>query len=205
MRTFRIAAAGLAAMLVAAAGTADAQTRVGAKVGINLAEQSLGTDFGSVSTDGRTGVVAGAFVHHPIGAPFFVRPEVLYSSKGWSFEDASVKLDYLEIPILFGAAFPLENSAIRPMVFAGPEIGIKLSCDAEGEDCGDGYKSVDFGIVFGGGILWELASFAVFLDGRYALGLTDVLDTGDVVELEDVSAKNRAWQFTAGVGFPVGG
>ena len=81
MRTFRIAAAGLAAMLVASAGTADAQTRVGAKVGINLAEQSLGTDFGSVSTDGRTGVVAGAFVHRPIGAPFFVRPEVLCSER----------------------------------------------------------------------------------------------------------------------------
>ena len=205
MTTSRIAAAGIAALLFASAAPADAQTRVGAKAGINLAEQSLGTDFGSVSADSRTGIVAGGFLHYPLGAPFYLQPEVLYSSKGWSFDDASLKLDYLEIPVLFGAAFPLENSAIRPTVFAGPEIGIQLSCDAEGEDCGDGYKSLDFGLVFGGGVIWGLASFDLFLDGRYALGLTDVLDTGDVVELGDVSAKNRAWQFTAGIGFPVGG
>ncbi len=205
MRTLRIAAAGVAAMSLVSTAPARAQLHVGPRIGINLAEQSLGTDFGSVSADSRTGILAGAFANYPLGAPFYLQPEVLYSSKGWSFADASVKLDYLEIPVLFGAAFPLENSAIRPTVFAGPEIGIQLSCDAEGEDCGDGYKSLDLGIVFGGGIIWGLASFDLFLDGRYALGLTDVLDTGDVVDLEDVSAKNRAWQFSAGIGFPIGG
>jgi hypothetical protein len=106
--------------------------------------------------------------------------------------------------VLFGAAFPLSNSALKPMVFAGPALGINLSCDDDGFDCGDEIKSTDFSLVFGGRIEYALSSITLYLDGRYNLGLTDVVDVEET-ELFDLSAKNRTWQFMAGVGFPVGG
>ena len=41
----------------------------------------------------------------------------------------------------------------------------------------------------------------LILDGRYDLGLMNIDDS----EFESGSAKNRAWQFMARAGFPVGG
>lgn len=196
-----------ALLLVAAMFTpteTSAQTVIGAKAGLSMAEQSFSGEGVSVSLDSRTGFVGGVFAQFGLGSPWFIQPEVLYSSKGFGAESETLSLNYVEIPVLFGAAFPLSNSALKPMVFAGPSVGFALSCDAEGEDCGDIYKSVDFGLVFGAGIQYALDNISLFLDGRYDMGLTNVLD--DITEIDvDVSVKNRAWQFMAGVGFPVGG
>ena len=62
-------------------------------------------------------------------------------------------------------------------------------------------QQVDFGVVFGAAVAFPLGSVQLIIDGRYDLGLTNVNDT----EGDDESLKNRAWQFMAGVGFPVGG
>jgi hypothetical protein len=204
MKTLRFGFALLIATAMFAPEQASAQTVIGAKAGLSIAKQSFSVDGASVSPDSRTSFVGGAFAQFGIGSPWFIQPEVLYSSKGFELESESLSLNYVEVPILVGAAFPLSNSALKPMVFAGPSIGFKLSCDAEGEDCGDLYKSVDFGLVFGAGIQYALDNISLFLDGRYDMGLTNVLD--DITEIDvDVSVKNRAWQFMAGVGFPVGG
>jgi hypothetical protein len=205
MKTLRF---GFALLLVASMFSppeASAQTIIGAKAGINIANVTFSTSGVSASADSRTAFVGGAFAQFGLGSPWFIQPEVLYSSKGTKEGDVSLKVDYLEVPVLIGAAFPLSNSALKPMVFAGPSVGFKLSCDEGGFDCSDGVKSVDFGVVFGGGLEYALSSVVLFLDGRYNLGLTDVVDTEEIVEEFDISAKNRTWQFMAGLGFPVGG
>ena len=182
----------------------SAQTTIGAKAGINLANVTFSSGGVSASADSRTGFVGGAFAQFGLGSPLFIRPEVLYSSKGSEssddFETFTLALDYLEVPVLIGAAFPLENSALKPQVFAGPAVGFLLSCDSGGTDCKDEAKSVDFGLVFGGGLEFALENLSLYFDGRYNLGLTNLDDSGE----EDFSAKNRVWQFMAGVGFPVG-
>jgi hypothetical protein len=182
---------------------ASAQTVIGVKAGLNIANVTFSGDGVSASADSRTAFVGGAFAQFGIGSPWFIQPEVLYSSKGSKSDDETLAVDYLEIPVLFGAAFPLSNSSLKPMVFAGPAVGFKLSCDDAGFDCGDEVESLDFSVVFGGGIQYALSSVNLYLDGRYNLGLTDV--AGDDEGGFDISAKNRTWQFMAGVGFPIGG
>jgi len=204
MRTLRFCVALFLAAAVLAPTDTSAQTVIGAKAGINIANITFSGDGASLSADSRTGFVGGLFARFGIGSPFFIQPEVLYSSKGSKSDEATLAVDYLEIPVLFGAAFPLNESALKPMVFAGPAVGINLSCDDDGFDCGDETKSTDFSLVFGAGIEYALSSVTLYLDGRYNLGLTNVVDT-DEIEVIDLSAKNRTWQFMAGVGFPVGG
>ena len=184
----------------------SAQTIIGAKAGINIANVTFSAEGVSASADSKTGFVGGAFAQFGIGSPFFIQPEVLYSSKGTKEDDLSLSANYLEIPLLIGAAFPLSNSALKPMVFAGPSVGFVLSCDEEGYDCKDEIKSTDFSLVFGGGLEYALSSVVLFLDGRCSLGLSNVaeFEEDEIVDL-DISAKNRTWQVMAGVGFPVGG
>jgi hypothetical protein len=59
---------------------------------------------------------------------------------------------------------------------------------------------VDFGLVFGAGVAFPLGSVQLIIDGRYDLGLSDIND----YEGDTESIKNKAWQFMAGVGFPIG-
>ena len=205
MRTLRFC---LALVLVAAMFTpteTSAQTIIGAKAGINIANVTFSGEGVSASADSKTGFVGGAFAQFGIGSPFFIQPEVLYSQKGTKEDDVSLAADYLEIPVLFGAAFPLSNSALKPMVFAGPAVGFVLSCDEDGFDCKDEIKSTDFSLVFGAGLEYALSRVVLFFDGRYNLGLTNVSEIEEVIGEFDISAKNRTWQFMAGVGFPVGG
>jgi hypothetical protein len=205
MKTLRFCFALLLVASMFSPPEASAQTIIGAKAGINIANVTFSGDGVSASADSRTAFVGGAFAQFGIGSPWFIQPEVLYSSKGSKSDDVALKVDYLEVPVLLGAAFPLSNSALKPMVFAGPSVGFKLSCDEAGFDCSDEVKSVDFALVFGGGIQYALSSVVLFLDGRYNLGLTNVAEVEEIVEEFDFSAKNRTWQFMAGVGFPVGG
>ena len=130
---------------------------------------------------------------------------MLYSSKGAKSGSFTTSLSYLEVPILFGAAFPIDGSDFKPMVFAGPSVGLNLSCDDEGFDCKDSVNTLDFGLAIGAGFQYALESITLFLDGRYTFGLTNAAD--DLIFVgtnEDVTAKNKAWQFMAGVGFPIG-
>jgi hypothetical protein len=189
---------------------------LGFKGGINIAKQDLNVSGLTLNLDSRTGFVGGAFATIGLGTTLFLQPEALYSSKGFKIDvseiidgdvEASVKLDYLEIPVLIGARFDIADSPLRPSIYAGPSIGFKLSCNASGsvegvtetDDCGDDFESVDFGLDFGASLAFELSSFDLILDGRYALGLTNAAKdaTGDD------SLKNRAWQFMVGFGFPL--
>lgn len=200
MKTLRFC---FALLLVAAMFTpseSSAQTVIGAKAGIASSEVSFSSEGISVSADSRTGFVGGVFANLGLGEMWFIQPEVLYAAKGASFEGETLAVDYLEVPVLFGAAFPISNSAFKPMLFAGPSVAFKLSCDDSGFDCSDDVKAVDFGLVFGGGIQYALESLTLFFDARYDLGLTDVNDD----ETELIEAKNRSWQFMAGLGFPLG-
>jgi hypothetical protein len=224
MRTLRYGLALFAAAAIGFPSQLAAQTTLGVKGGVNIASLSTADfggfipDFGTVTGDldgTRTGLVVGGFASFSLGEMFFLQPEVLYSQKGGRGEitlegtpvDWGFDIDYLSVPVLLGVAFPLESSTVEPRLFAGPEVNFEIGCSivaefagvSASEDCGDITESVDFGLVFGAGIAFGLDSFDLLLDARYGLGLTDI-GSGD-----GQSLKNRAWQFMAGVGFPIGG
>jgi hypothetical protein len=185
---------------------------IGAKGGLNIA--NIDTDEPDFDSSTRTGIVAGAFVSFGLTDMFYLQPEVLFSQKGFSQEesgaDLTAELDYFQIPVLLKAVFPIEDSPIRPGVYAGGAISFESSCEVSGEmdgvsvsaDCDAGdleleREKTDFGVVFGAEVQYDAGSFTILLDGRYDLGLRD-LDKD-----EELSTKSRTWSFMAGVGFPL--
>jgi hypothetical protein len=195
---------------------------LGLKAGVNFA--SISTDdfatfdpeFGLVTgdfDDSRTGLALGGFATFSFGKYFFVQPELFYSQMGGRGElraqtlvlDWGFNFDYLSIPLLLGVAFPLENSSLEPRVFVGPEVNFEVNCSGfvealgrkEGGDCDNiGKKTTDFGMVFGAGLGFGFAAVDLILDGRYYIGLTNL-------EEETGQINNRAWQFAAGIAFPL--
>lgn len=194
------------------AGQAAAQdVSVGVKGGINISDMDVSGDAVDIATDTKTGFIAGGWLNVGIGDYFGIQPEFLYSQKG--FEDADVadakaKLDYFEVPVLFQLMIPVENSPVRPMLYAGPAISFEATCEVEeGEtttDCADlaepiETKSTDFGAVFGAGLGFDVGQALVTIEGRYNLGLADINDVAD----DTTELKNRAFSIMAGVGFQV--
>ena len=203
----------MAALVLGGAVVQDAsaqQNLLGVKAGYVMADVSV-DDF---DTDSRSGIGFGAFLQVPIGGSLSVQPEALYLPKGFKTEDLGIEFEakaaYLQVPILVQYHFQTGGN-VAPRLFAGPSIAFELSCDIEAtdgvvsaEDSCDSEefefstKSADFGLVFGAGVDLPLGSMVLTLDGRYDLGVTNILDEGE----EEV--QNRAWEFFAGLGFPMG-
>lgn len=205
-----------AALLIAAPLQLQAQTTIGVKGGLNVADVSTNIPDIEDIKESKTGFVGGAYVNLPLGSTFAVQPEVLYSQQGFKGTDtgleAEFKVNYFQIPVLLKAQFP--NGTIRPAVYAGPVVSFESSCklglsdgsasadfdcDSEEADVGD-RSTTDFGAAFGANLDWFVGPVVVTVDGRYLLGLTNVNDDPDA---PDESVKNRVWQFTAGVGLPL--
>lgn len=213
-KTLRIAAAALALTVLPTtllAQDGGVGLDLGIKAGVNLA---------TLSTDGetpgrRTGFIGGA--HLTISLPdskFYFQPELLYSMKGFSEsvngETGTLALDYVDIPLLVGLRFDTGGS-VTPRVFLGPQASINTSCKLKGDQDGESASidcdseligeflvanSVLFDLLFGAGLDLAMGKVDVVFDARYDLGLTDALDLA--------SSKMSAWQFLAGVAFPLG-
>lgn len=171
----------------------DTDVWVGVKGGPSLVNLT-GEDVFNNSTD--EGVTAGAFARYPLTAMFSLQPEVLFAMKGAEFAvgdiEAEQTTNYLEIPILFRAAWSNE-SKFEPAVFVGPALGILLSnkiTDGAEIDLEDGSKSVDVGIVVGTDLDFTLGSGRALLDVRYERGLTSWS--------EDLDEKHSVFSFMVG-------
>jgi len=165
--------------------------------------------FGGSDVSGaksRTSFFAGASLNVPLSSQFYVQPEVLYSGEGGKFESAGVtdeiKIGYLRVPVLLGINLtPSARTGVR--VFAGPEVGIKLSCDlaetsggvTQSVSCGSQIKSFDFGVTGGAGLTFHMPRFNITVDGRYTLGLAKVIS--------DANVKNQGFSIGAGLSFPL--
>jgi hypothetical protein len=134
----------------------------------------------------------------PISQSLYFGPEILYSIQGASFSDdefdASFKLNYIQIPLMV-KYFVSEGFSLE----AGPQIGFLTSSEIEIEDLGvntkDFFSGFDYGVNFGLG--YKLPG-GIFLQGRYNLGLANVLDSE---EFGDEEARNSVIQLSAGYMF----
>ena len=223
MKRFFFSAFAVAGILLLTLSTAHAQTtqdsgkkfHIGVKAGLNLAD-AYGDDVddimsfaGALGVDKqvRVGAVGGLFMSYAPISWFSIQPELLYSQKGvkleWFGAEAVAKLDYIEIPVLAKLNIPI--GAVKPNIFVGPAFAFNIvargTVDVGGttvvsgslKDAGADIEAFDFGLVFGGGVDFEVGSVLVTLDGRYTLGLTEVV--------KDVDIKNGVASIMAGIGF----
>jgi hypothetical protein len=174
-----------------------------------------------------TAFLVGGFVNIQFNEKFSLQPELLYIRKGGQ-QDLEVnttllgfvpadlsgtikwKLDYVEIPVLLKVMIPTEGS-IKPSFYAGPalsfavssNLGLEIMGVSEDFDISSFVSSIDFGLVFGGGLDIDLSpSNFIVIDARYELGLSDWTDEP---LLDLVTVKNGGIQFMAGIGFRLGG
>lgn len=206
--------------------SARAQVNLGLIGGINIAnlkgedaETGEKIDFSSRTAFGVGGVLDIGFSEN-----VSLRFEPMYLQKGAKQSvdingtgEATFKVATLEVPALLKVS--LGTATTRPYIFAGPAIAFILSSDLELSgggitvkgDASDITKSTDFTIGFGGGVNIHLESISVFIEGRYALGLSDVAKAGEIKadglteQVPDADLKTRGILIMGGVAFPLGG
>ena len=160
------------------------EIKFGAKGGLN---------FASISGDNTKGIDVvtsfnfGVLSEIPISDKFSFQPELMYSGQGYSFNDNTIALSYLNIPLM-GKYYLTKGLSIE----AGPQIGFLLSAKNEKTDVKDSFNTFDFGVNFGLG--YKLDNGLNF-GARYNLGLTDIND------LEGSSSKNKNGVFQISIGY----
>lgn len=208
------------ALVVFATGAQAATNHAGVKLG--MAIQDLGGDgLESIDVESRNGFVGGAYFQSDLSRNFGIRLEALYYMKGATGDsadiDVTVKLDYVELPLLLMAHVPFSETG-RLSLFAGPTFSFNTNAEAEASfagftgsvDIGDAIKSFDFGLTFGAGMSFDVGSVILGFDGRYGFGLDTVIDADFVSDEgftldEDDDVKNQGFAFMAQLGFPLGG
>lgn len=189
-----------ASQLRAQAAKVTPRPSFGVLAGLNISTLS-GSDVDGASS--RTGFIGGGYAHFRFaGSGIGIEPEILYSMQGAKStgEDASIKLSYLQIPVLFRYDFPTSSKA-QPFFVVGPSIGIKIGCDVSGQgvsvDCDKvnlQTTGFDLGGTLGAGVAFKAGKQSVSLGARYTFGTNDVFEN-------NFKAKSRFWSILAGFGF----
>ncbi len=181
----------------------DSPFSYGPIIGMNIANLTE-DNYDNATENCRIGTAVGGFFTYSFNDRFLLQAEGLYSMKGikLKYDDGSkgtIKIDYLEFPVLAAMAIPL-NSIFTPRVYLGPAFSFLMSAKNVDDDgttnIKNSVKSIDMGLVIGGGVNIEAGPGAVTIDARYNLGLLDVDDTED-----SSSAKNSVISILVGYAF----
>ena len=171
------------AIMMIAAVSANAQNETGQAsikpmAGINLATMTKYDD-----SKMRVGLAAGLEFEYGVADNFGISAGVLYSMQGVK-ENTTVKLDYINIPIL-------ANYYIAPgfAIKAGVQPGFNVQ-KKEGDEKLDDVKG--FALSVPVGLSYEFAN--VVLDARYNLGLTKAF--------KDADSKHSYFTITLGYRIP---
>ena len=199
-------------IVVVGASSAVAQERqIGLKAGMNVASVAVDGDDPDGYNESNIGFLAGGFGVWPIGGPTAIQVEALFSQKGAKLSEsvddleASLELDYLDIPVLLRVDGPVFGSS-RLHFFGGPSVSFRTAARSkvtntgfefdEGsiDDIEDDIEPFDYGIVAGAGV--DIGR-RIVIDARYSWGLATInKDTSDGIEI-----KNRVFSIMAGVRF----
>ena len=152
-----------------------------------------GLNFSNVVGEGRSGstrtsIHLGGYYNHMITDVVAIQPELVYSLQGAKDNGSTLRLNYLNIPVMVKDFLQKEI-----YVNGGPELGINVVSEVENKSV-----TVDIdasGIVFGLGLgagyeMENGLNFAI----RYNFGLTSVFQEGS-------SARNSVIQLTVGYQF----
>lgn len=177
---------------------------LGIESGINIGDIATTPN---VTTSTKTGFMVGGYADIGVTDIFSVRPGVRYITKGFSSTFNGVtfsdNLSYIEVPLLLKVSVPLPK--VKPYFMAGPTLGIQLSASeqfgtgpqAQDLDASPIYETIDFGLYFGGGIDFHVASkMEIFTGFGYSLGLSNISKL-------TTSIRNHGLQITSGVKFNI--
>jgi hypothetical protein len=203
-------------VLSAGASQADVQWGIGAKGGVNISELTGELPEGRTS-EGRPGPLLGMIVHASFGSILSLQGEVNYSSEGsvWKFQEEledsiwvqigsvselgtynfeqTIKLTYLEIPLLAMLKLPLKGKWI-PYAYAGPTLGFNITANSNIDaQPADGTtplqpffqgqvinaKSFDFQGSIGAGLGYKISDLFATIDIRYSKSFSGVFDDAD--------------------------
>jgi len=205
---------------------AGAQVKLGVIGGVNLANlNGKDVDGEKIDFSSRTAFGVGGVLDIGLSENISLRFAPMYLQKGGEFTTTDPDLDtatfafkggYLEVPALLKIA--LGASSIRPYLMAGPTIGFNLSSKLKFSvpgisaevDAKKITKGADFGLAFGAGVSFPAGTSSIFVEGRYALGLTDIAREGilefmgEEIVSGDAEVKTRGFQIMAGIAFPLG-
>jgi hypothetical protein len=171
---------------------------LGGFAGVDIGNISVtgNPDLGNTTFTSKTGFAIGAEFDDFFSDNFGICAQLAYVQKGTTINinetvdgatansTASATLSYLQIPILFKATFG--SGALKPVVFAGPEFGFKLSAKETGKFSESGadttvtipdsvFTSLNIGIMLGAGLTYAInPSTMLFLNVAYDLGLTNL-------------------------------
>jgi len=184
----------------------DMNIKFGAKVGLNLA--TITGDLENIKS--RTSFHLGGVAEIEINEDFAVQPELLYSAQGATYDNFTLAIDYINLPIM-AKYFVTEEFSLE----AGPQFGFLLSAKlkedssnngngggtvdtlgrrAESVDVKDSVKSFDYGLNFGASYLVDPN---IFVSLRYNLGLANGNDFDD----SEGDFKNSVFQLSVGYFF----
>jgi hypothetical protein len=199
-------------ILIPKLGQADQDTNwmhrinVGGYGGADLATSAgPGANFESVSASHKLGLSVGGSVGIRLHERFATQLELAFSTKGPrstrdGMDSATYHRNYLEVPILARAIFPLDGDA-EYYATVGPVMGFLLSADADlvdgsNVDLFDRTEPIDIGLMLGAGAAVPVGQRgAVTFDIRYNLGLINIDKTAGPVD-DDV--MNRTVYFLVG-------
>jgi hypothetical protein len=142
----------------------------GLKGGLNLSKVSIndGRDY-----DTKAGAHFGGLAHIHLTKMFALQPELVYSLQGGKDGDNTLKLNYVNMPVLgqfmFGNGFRLQT---------GPQLGIlavaKSNVGDLDVDVKDDLKAIDFSWVFGASYIFPAG---VGFDARFNVGASNISDS----------------------------
>ncbi len=169
----------LVAVLSLVAAPAAAQSR---RPVVGLVGGATLSDFQNPDTESRWGGTAGLFV----GAPSYRTLsllEVNWIQKG----GGDTRLDYIEIPLTFGAVARGRGGESRVRFYGGVSVAFKIACDSGTTGLCDAVNGTEWsaplGLMLG---RYKANGSFMGVDARYSFGLSDVTDIG---------TYNQTWQF----------
>lgn len=182
--------------------------RLGAHVGIHLSYATTGTVSDEGST--RDTILVGGLLEYRLSPFFFIQPELNYVQKGvntapfdfgGSLLHRTVRLNYLEIPLLAKTKLWLSRPNWKLHFLAGPAFALAIARELRtiagmvDIPLTQRFASSEFSLVFGVGAQYYLTEeVTIFSEVRYQMGITDS-------DNSDASYHSRGIQFIAGALF----
>lgn len=191
----------VAMMAVFACGQANAEFRFGIKAGLNVNKLHLSDYKANLNSDNQCGFTAGVmteFTVPVVGIGFDL--SLMYTHMNNEIKEGinegAVGKNFLEIPLNLKYKFniPVINSIIRPMVYTGPTMALKLD---KSTFEGISTKTVQMGWNLGLGL--ELFKH-LQVSGGYTFGINNVakkIPGVNNMNIGDIKVKNNYWTITA--------
>ncbi len=185
--------------LVLATPLVFSQAYWGAKLGINggtfVGDDADAADWGAEEKGARGGFVGGFFFDFRLSDIVGIRPELLASGKGATYEgtdwDIKLKVNTIELPILVQFFLPIPTDAVDVALFVGPAPAYIYSGkyeysepgyteEGDFEDVGADIIDFDLGVVGGLGLSVGAGPGIFLFDVRYTAGVINISDVSNV-------------------------